>query len=142
MENALSLLEKILRNNSLNVTSARKTVFISLWNKEPQSMRDIEKSVASSIDRTSIYRAIELFNRLGIIHKIQIGWKYKIELSDIFVDHHHHISCLGCGKIIAVHEDAEIENLINEISKKHGFRQPTHQLEIQGYCADCTRNSL
>lgn len=104
-------------------------------------MRDLEKTVASSIDRTSIYRAIELFGRLGIIHKIQIGWKYKIELSDIFVEHHHHITCLGCGKIIAIHEDTQIESLINEISKKQGFSQPTHQLEVQGYCAGCTNKS-
>lgn len=141
MNDALQLFEKILRNNSLHVTAARKTVFYALWDKEPQTIRDIEKTVASSIDRTSIYRAIELFGRLGIIHRIQLGWKYKIELSDIFVEHHHHISCLGCGKITAVHEDTQIENLISQISELHGFNQPTHQLEIQGYCTTCTKNS-
>lgn len=137
MNDALILFEKILRHNSFHSTHARKAVFMALWNKEPQSMHEIEQSINGAIDRTSIYRSIELFTTLGIIHKVQMGWKYKIELSDIFIAHHHHISCLGCGRVIAIHEDERIENMIHELAKSYKFVHPVHQLEIQGYCEAC-----
>jgi Fur family ferric uptake transcriptional regulator len=137
MNPALLLFEKILRTNSLSITNARKKVFLALLGNEPQSMRDIERSINKSINRTSIYRVIELFDKLGLIHKVQIGWKYKIELSDVFVGHHHHISCLGCGKVIAIHEDKSIERLIHELAATHNIQRPVHQLEIQGYCEGC-----
>lgn len=138
MEEARRLFEKILRNNSLHVTHARGVVFAALWGEEPQSMHELESAVGGMIDRTSIYRSVELFNRLGIVRKIQIGWKYKIELSDIFTAHHHHISCLGCGKVIAIHEDRRIEDLISRLATAHQFTRPVHQLEIQGYCPACS----
>ena len=143
MDEALLLFEKILRKNSFHITSPRKKVFLSLWDKEPQSMHELEKAVGKSIDRTSIYRAIELFNKLGIIHKVQMGWKYKIELTDVFIEHHHHISCLKCGKIIAIHEDSRMESLIKELAAANNIQNPVHQLEIQGICEKCaSRQSL
>lgn len=138
MDEALSLLEKVLRNNQYSFTDARKRVFVSLYGQEPQSMHEIELTIGKAINRTSIYRVIELFEKMGLIRKIQIGWKYKIELSDVFVEHHHHISCLGCGKIIVIHEDKRIEKLINKLALEHHIQSPVHQLEIQGYCKACS----
>lgn len=33
------------------------------------------------LDRASLYRIITVFERIGIVRRINIGWKYKIELS-------------------------------------------------------------
>lgn len=138
MDSGAQLLEKILRKNNLFVTNARKVVFMSLWGKEPQTMHEIENAVSSKINRTSIYRVIELYVRLGIVQKIQTGWKYKIELSDIFVEHHHHLTCIHCGRLIAIHEHEEIERFIDKVSRKYAFSNTSHQLEIQGVCPDCS----
>lgn len=137
MSSPESSLAEVLKANGLHVTNARKQVFLALHHKEPQSMNSLYQCLKDKIDRTSIYRTIALFEKLHIINKIYIGWKYKIELSDAFSDHHHHISCLGCGTIIAVKEDHRIEHLIAELAKKHNIYRPTHQLEIQGYCKRC-----
>lgn len=93
------------------------------------------------LDRASLYRTVSLFERLGIVQRLYIGWKYKVELSDIFSHHHHHISCLGCGKIVAITEEAEIEQLISNIAAQHGFNAQGHQLEVRGYCATCQKNN-
>ncbi|MDB5165826.1 MAG: Fur family transcriptional regulator [Candidatus Saccharibacteria bacterium] len=137
MDNSIELLEKTLRKNNVFVTNARKTVFLALLNSEPRTMQELESRINSKINRTSIYRVIELFIGLGIVHKIQIGWKYKIELSDIFIEHHHHISCIKCGKLISVHEHGEIERFINKVTQKYGYTNTSHQLEIQGVCSNC-----
>lgn len=104
-------------------------------------MRDLTLRLGGQIDRASLYRTIDLFERLGIVQRIYIGWKYKIELSDIFTHHHHHISCLGCGKVVAITEENEIESLIHDLAARHGFSAQTHQLEIRGYCQQCNITS-
>lgn len=137
MNDALRILETVLRNNSLHVTTARRRVFVALYGKEPQSMNELHKATRHDINRTSVYRVIELFEALGVVHRIQIGWKYKVELSDLFVEHHHHASCVQCGRIFAIKEDVRIERMIAEIACLNGIHRPTHQLEIQGYCEHC-----
>ena len=139
MDEAKKVFESILHRNNAHITHARKQVFAALYGKGPQTMNELAAALQGGVDRVSVYRAIELFGKLGIIHKIQMGWKYKIELSDVFVDHHHHISCLGCGKVFAIHEDARIERLIAEIATAHRITCPSHTLEIQGYCEHCAK---
>lgn len=136
-ERAKELLNKILRDNNYSVTSTRQLVFELLRDHEPQSMHDLVVAADGRIDRTSIYRTIDLFERLGIAQRLHIGWKYKLELTDVFSHHHHHISCLSCGKIVAVKEDNEIEALINKLADNYDISADRHQLEIQGYCAKC-----
>jgi Fur family ferric uptake transcriptional regulator len=133
-----SVLQQILRDRGYSTTKARLFVCELLWNHEPQSMRELTERAAGIIDRASLYRTIDLFEKLGIVQRIYIGWKYKVELSDAFVHHHHHISCLGCGKIVAITEEHEIEQLIHELAAKHGFTADNHQLEVRGYCASCS----
>jgi len=91
------------------------------------------------MDRVSVYRVIELFEKLGIAQRINIGWKYKIELSEVFLGHHHHMTCLTCGRVIAIKDHDTLERLITELSSTAGFTLTAHQLEMQGYCERCSQ---
>jgi Fur family transcriptional regulator, ferric uptake regulator len=137
-----ALLQKILKDGGYSNTAARTFVCDLLWGQEPQAMRDLTLRSQGKIDRASLYRTIGLFEKLGIVERIYIGWKYKIELSDIFTHHHHHISCLGCGRIVAITEEDEIETLINGLAAKHMFTAQNHQLEIRGYCEGCNNATM
>ncbi len=136
-DEAVILLHKILKDNGYSVTEARKLVFDLLWDHEPQSIHDLYSRAEDGIDRASIYRTIGLFQQLGLVQKIIIGWKYKLELTDVFTHHHHHISCLGCGRVMSIQEDDEIESLIESFARKYKITADRHQLEIQGYCEPC-----
>lgn len=131
------ILQKILKGNGYSITKARTLVCEALWDSEPQTMQQLGKKLSGKIDRASLYRTIELFEKLGLVNRIYIGWKYKLELSDVLTHHHHHISCLRCGRIIAIHEEDQIEQLIDQIAQQHGVKAERHQLEIQGTCQDC-----
>ena len=134
---ALESLQTILRDNECSMTAARQTVCELLWQQEAQSMGELAERAKGKIDRASLYRTIDLFERLGIVQRIYIGWKYKVELSDVLSHHHHHISCLNCGKVVAITEEQEVEQVINALAAKHGFEPQSHQLEIRGLCPDC-----
>ncbi|MDN5274785.1 MAG: Fur family transcriptional regulator [Candidatus Saccharibacteria bacterium] len=129
---------KILRDSNYSATKARLFVFdLLLKATGPQTMHQLIEASKGIIDRVSVYRVIELYEKLGIAQRINIGWKYKIELSDIFLEHHHHMTCLGCGRVIAVKDDPAFEAMINRLGETHGFVLKQHQLEMQGYCDRC-----
>ncbi len=127
--------QHMLKEQGYSITKARLKVFNALLHQEPMPMATlVERS--GGVDRASVYRAVELFERLGIVQRINIGWKYRLELSDRFTGHHHHLTCLTCGKTIPMNEDA-LEAALERLVSAHGFTASAHQIEIQGYCAAC-----
>ncbi len=135
-----TLLKKVLRNNNYSVTVVRQFVFELLLDHEPQSMHELADRAKGQVDRASLYRTIGLFENLGIAQRVYVGWKYKVELTDIFDHHHHHLSCLSCSKLVALKEDDAIERLIHSLAEANGMTAERHQLEIQGYCQACRAN--
>src|SRR2546421_5552224 len=100
-------------------------------------MRELVAACNGQVDRASIYRTIALFERLGIVQRLQIGWKYKLELSDAFHHHHHHLTCSNCGKVIPFEEDTALEKRLHVLANSKNFTMQGHQLEIQGLCQNC-----
>lgn len=100
-------------------------------------MGQLVAACTSTIDRASVYRTVSLFETLGVIQRLQIGWKYRIELSDKFQDHHHHLHCTVCGKIIVIAEDTVLEKRISSLAAYHNFTARDHQIEIRGRCESC-----
>lgn len=101
-------------------------------------MQQLSHALRGQLDRASLYRTIDLFERLGIVHRLQMGWKYKLELSDKFAHHHHHLTCLDCGEVTPLQEDIGLEKHIANILKPYAFTESSHDLEIRGYCLSCT----
>lgn len=127
----------VLARNGYHVTNQRIVVFRLLDHEQPQSMRAILNKANGQIDRVSVYRSIELFEKLSIVKRIYIGWKYKLELTDEFLSHHHHLSCLRCGKVIDIEDERHIAEFITQTAAAFGFTPLRHQFEIEGYCSDC-----
>jgi len=139
-EESVELFTKILRDNNKSVTKSRMLVFETLLKNRLQSLGEINKKTKDEINRSSLYRIIEIFEELRIVEKVSIGWKYKIELSDIFINHHHHITCRLCEKVSVVESNPELETLINDIAERADFTLQKHQVEISGVCSDCQKN--
>ena len=128
-------LKTLLASFGYSVTKPRLRVFEALLGHESLSMHDLLHRL-DTIDRASAYRTVELFERLGIVQRINTGWKYKLELSDKFAKHHHHLTCTQCGRTIAMNEN-ELEQLITRMAQAHHFKPSAHQIEIQGLCQNC-----
>lgn len=132
-------LKKILTDNGYQFTKARQNTFKALINPTPQSMNDLILKSKGMVDRVSLYRNIEIFEKIGIVHRIYIGWKYKLELSDEFLGHHHHLNCLKCGNIIEIEDEKHMDEYINSLAKKYSFVPKSHQFEISGFCLNCSK---
>lgn len=138
-DSAIKLFKTTLKSNNHSITKTRLIVFNLLLGQEPISMNSLMRIGNNRFDRASLYRTINLFEGTGIAHRVNFGWKYKIELTDKFAHHHHHLSCTNCGKIIPISEDHELEKIIMQIANSHNFSASKHQIEIQGLCGACTR---
>jgi len=133
-------LRSLLKENGSSLTKPRKIVFDLLLNQEPQSMQVLSKRAEGKVDRATVYRTVELFEELGIARRLNIGWKYKIELSDVFTGHHHHMFCTNCGRTYDLAENSMLETMIDTVAAKSGFAPRGHQLEIYGHCQNCSKN--
>ena len=133
-------LKNILSDKGYKLTKARENTFSALLSPEPQSMATLIEKSHNKVDRVTMYRNIDLFEKLGIVNRIYVGWKYKLELSDNFMDHHHHLSCLSCGKVIDIEDEQHINEFIKSVTDKFNFTPRHHQFEIDGFCDVCSKS--
>lgn len=139
MDRSKNQLRQHMQKAGHSLTKPRLAVFAALQDQEPQTMRRLI-AACPSIDRASIYRTIALFEKLGIVQRLQIGWKYKLELTDSFSRHHHHLTCLKCGRVIAFDESTELIKELRWVAAHNRFKIRSHQLEIQGLCESCRKD--
>jgi Fur family ferric uptake transcriptional regulator len=86
----------------------------------------------------TVYRTLERLAALEILYKTLLTeGRYRYELTDLSEHQHHHILCVGCGKIFEV-EEGLLDSLEDHVEKE-GFTIINHQLKIYAYCPECTR---
>ncbi|MEW9124003.1 MAG: Fur family transcriptional regulator [Thermotaleaceae bacterium] len=84
---------------------------------------------------STIYRNLEIFEKLGILHKTSINegaFHYELICEE---NHHHHIICKGCGKTEVI--DFCPFQQANEQMKSKNFTLTDHKFELFGYCEKC-----
>jgi Fur family transcriptional regulator, ferric uptake regulator len=90
---------------------------------------------APVVNRSTVYRTLELFRDSGIITETDLGGGVRqYELLD--QDRHHHLVCQGCGAIIEIDDDL-VEPLRQAIAERHGFHAEIDHLALFGHCSAC-----
>ncbi|MBA3758055.1 transcriptional repressor [Candidatus Saccharibacteria bacterium] len=138
MSPELTRFKSVMRQNNCFITKQRLALFKYLQASPAISINALINDLPNQ-DQATVYRNIKLFERIGIISRLQLGWNSKLELSNTFHDHHHHMSCVKCGKVVAWEEDPTIELRIQTVALKLGFIPQDHQLEIRGLCQSCQK---
>jgi Fur family transcriptional regulator, ferric uptake regulator len=133
------ILDHALKEHRVSLTKPRKQVYEVLSHNEPLTMQELI-ALLPDLDKTTVYRTVELFEKLGIVQRLQIGFKYKVELSNQYQEHHHHVTCMRCGQTTALPEDELLEDRLAELARAQGYDPKDHQIEVRGLCSNC-RNS-
>lgn len=131
--------ESILGEHKLRITQSRKAV-LDLFVSHPHALSqpDLEKLLAQSCDRVTIYRILDSFLQSGILHKVPDNeGKQKYALCDHCNDHHHHdehlhFKCITCGKTECLDEIP-----MPAITLPKGYTVDEWNLLLQGTCAEC-----
>lgn len=117
-------------------SAGRIAVFEYLLTHGSASPAQLKTALADFLDRASLYRTLALFRDLGVIDEHGYGSHRRIELSDRYAPHHHHLRCRICGRVDNLNE-IELENVLSDLANNHGFTLETHVVELSGVCETC-----
>lgn len=138
-------IKKIFKEEGLKLTTQRRAildVIVKNHSKHlsPEEVYDIVKVKYPEIGIATVYRTLQLLEKLNIIYRVNFDDGYnRYELNhDSENHHHHHLICLKCGKVMEVKLDL-LETLENEIEKENGFKIIDHNVKFFGYCANCQK---
>ena len=130
---------KELKKAGLKVTLPRLKILQILQEPENQhiSAEDVYKILieqGEEIGLATVYRVLNQFDDAGILNRHHSeGGKSVFEISH--KEHHDHLVCLKCGKVIEFEDDI-IEERQEMIAKKHNIKLTHHSLYLYGECTD------
>ena len=120
----------------LRITASRVAILKIFKNATaPLSPMEIA-NINPTIDKVSIYRTIEVCEKIGLITGVAYSWKQRYELAAPFRPHHHHLLCNNCGTIEEIRSE-ELEEMIHVLANEQGFKVMGHTFEINGLCHAC-----
>ncbi|ADQ14878.1 Fur family transcriptional regulator [Halanaerobium hydrogeniformans] len=130
-----------LAENNYKFTRQREIIVETIlenenWHFNAEDLFAAVKEKDSEIGMATIYRTLELLEKLDLIHILDFNDDsrvYELYLKD---HHHHHLICKGCGKLVEF-SDQGIDYFEKELEDKYDFSIDEHKLRFYGYCGDC-----
>ena len=134
----LNALSAYLEQNGLKQTKQRELILNTFLEAgQHVTSEDLYQKVREAhpnVGITTVYRTMKLLVDAGLATERNFDdgiTRYEIEH-----EHHDHLVCLKCGKIVEF-ECQMIEDTQNEIARQHGFQVLRHRHELYGHCGDC-----
>lgn len=135
-------LEEILEQFGVRATPVRSMLYQALeHSKSAMSLTDLELEL-ETVDKSSIFRNLQLFMEVGMIHQIQDGSgvaKYATSQlgSDELPLNHAHFCCRKCSETICLdHTFLDI----SELTLPEGYYAEGYSLVLKGVCKHCKRS--
>ena len=131
----------VLRSNKMRITPARRVLLQFILDSKSRhlslkNVHDFMDKAMPGVDRSSIYRNLEMFKKLDILQELNlptVGKRFQF-VFDRKV--HHYYICKSCGRL-----NRGKEELFNKIEKAlehiQGFSKANLSLVFYGYCANC-----
>lgn len=134
------VLENYINQHNLKITRQRRAVLEAFLGSEDHvSAEELYKIVSEQepkIGLATVYRTLALLTESGLAAELDFGDGQKRYEHNLDHDHHDHMICTQCGKIIEFHHPL-IEKLQEDVAEEHGFEMTTHKLDMFGICRDC-----
>ena len=131
-----------LRSKGYRVTSQRLIVLDAICeNQGHATIAEILISVNymdSTIDPSTVYRALDVLQDAGLIVESEIegtGKIYRVAGES----QHHHLVCSTCGTILTIQQD-DVLPLIQQLGEKYNFELQTDHLVFNGVCKICQQS--
>ncbi len=134
-------LESVLKNHGLRKTAFRKELLSLFYDAHSSlTVEEIKHKVQSTNDKVTIYRALDAFEKNGLIHQvpdktnlIRYALCHNEDCNTNGHQHNHaHFICDNCNQTFC------IDNVkIPEITNAKGFTIKRSKLTLEGICQNC-----
>ena len=141
-EDMHSVVEERLRSADQRYTTGRRAIVELLASAgRPVSIGDIAERLPG-LPRSSAYRHLTDLHAAGLVRRVTANDEFtRFELAEDLTEHHHHLLCVNCGKVIDVTLpdgfEQEVAGAIGRLADAAGFEAHSHRLDVLGLCVGC-----
>ncbi len=129
-----------LKQGGFKLTPRRQAIIeLFVDGKSHLTPEDVWEKLKKQFDHCglpSVYRNLESLVECGILTRIQQFDRKKHYglCSSVHSDHHHHITCVKCGRVEGIHGCT-----IGNAKKIKGYKIISHFMQVNGVCSGCAR---
>jgi Fur family transcriptional regulator, ferric uptake regulator len=106
-----------------------------------QQIADELREGDARVGIASVYRALEVLDRLGLVHRLDVGdGTARYEAAHPGGEHHHHVVCDRCGRVAQFADDG-LEQAIHTLSQRLEFAIDQHDVVLRGTCPNCRQRA-
>jgi Fe2+ or Zn2+ uptake regulation protein len=140
MDRDIQELDGTLRGAGHRVTTPRRAVWevirLADAHLTAEEITDLVQDEDPGINASSVYRALGLFTRLGLVRESSLGpsashWEIA------HPDQQFHLRCTTCGGV-EHHGGGMVDQVRAHLRSEHGFEASTIDLVVSGTCARCS----
>lgn len=140
MTNVTEAFRTFLQEKNQHYTNQRAVIFQEFLRAKThlsvEELYEIVKKTEPSVGQVTVFRTLKLLEEAGIASPVNFGDRtVRYELG-FKTEHHDHLVCSRCGKVIEV-LDSKLEKRKEKICVKYKFKPSHHRLEIFGICKSC-----
>jgi Fur family ferric uptake transcriptional regulator/Fur family peroxide stress response transcriptional regulator len=130
-----------LRDRGQRVTSQRIVIHRVLNELGRHATAEEVLSRASArlpgLSLPTVYATLDLFERLGIVHRVSTGTG--AALYDPRAEAHHHLVCRRCGSVEDLDADLDLAGA-RRAARRRGFLSDREEVVLSGVCERCSAN--
>ena len=140
VDRELDIVEKRMREAGYRWTHQRRLIarvaLTSHSHFSAEELLDMCRQQEREVSRATVYRTLTMMEKAGFVEGLDTGdggRKFEHVLGH---EHHDHMICTSCGKIIEFH-DEELEERQRLAATRQGFKTTSHSLQLFGLCQSC-----
>ena len=133
----------LLNSKKASITNPRLVVLgLLLQEGRPLTIEQLLKLSKGKLAQSTLYRVINDLREFDLITEFTTPENtIVVELNTEDSNHHHHIFCEKCGRIIDIELDSQLEDDIEKevrnIEERYSLSIRGHSLELIGICDSC-----
>lgn len=131
-------LQQRFQEKGLKLTPQRYAIYQMLMDTEAHPTADdiyhAIKPTFPMLSLNTVYYTLAAFKEAGLVWEVPV--EHASSRYDANMDQHHHLICLGCGKIEDLYDEA-LDRLRPPAANQRGFDIRMHRVEFRGYCEPC-----
>lgn len=130
-----------LKKHKLRFTPQRDLILSVVLNStlhlDAETLTNIIKDKDPSVGIATVYRTLRMMTSAKfLVERYFDGTRAQFEFIDPDGEHHDHIICLKCKKVVEFFNE-ELENLQIKIATDLKFKLQNHRMELFGVCHKC-----